>query len=90
MESRIKELSARVEKLSQELVSMANENARLRRLLQSAEKMIKDLSNGKSSRNGFNGLRELSQQVDKLKQERKIIKEKLGKMALNLEKLHQK
>jgi outer membrane murein-binding lipoprotein Lpp len=90
MESRVKELATKVEKLSKELVSTTRENARLRRLLQAAETMIKDISNGTPSGNGGSGVRELTSQVEKLKRERKIIKDKVGKMAVTLEKVYKK
>jgi outer membrane murein-binding lipoprotein Lpp len=90
MESRVMELSAKVEKLSRELSSTAKENARLRRLLASAEAMIKDISGGARSGNGAAGVRELTDQVEKLRHERKIIREKVSKMAMMLEKVYRK
>ena len=90
MESRIMELSAKVGRLSKELVSAAKENARLKRLLASAETMIKELSSGVSSGNGAPNVRELTDHVEKLRHERKIIREKVSKMALMLEKLYKK
>lgn len=90
MESRVMELSAKVEKLIGELSSTAKENARLRRLLASAEAMIKDLSGGGRSGNGPAGVRELTDQVEKLRHERKIIREKVSKMAVMLEKVYRK
>jgi outer membrane murein-binding lipoprotein Lpp len=90
MESRIKELSAKVEKLSADLVSTAKENVRLKRLLLSAETMIKEISNGAPSGNGGSGVRELTTQVEKLKNERKLIKDKVGKMTATLEKIYKK
>ena len=90
MESRITELSAKVEKMSKELVSSARENARLKRLLASAEAMIKELSSGAHSGDGAPNVRELTDNVDKLRHERKIIREKVSKLSLMLEKLYKK
>jgi hypothetical protein len=90
MESRVKELSTKVEKLSKDFLSVTKENAKLKRLLHSAETMINGLAKGVPAGNGGPGVQELTAQVEKLKQERKIIKEKVGKMAQTLEKLQQK
>lgn len=90
MESRINELAAKVEKLSKEMVSATKENSRLKRLLNAAENMIKEMSGGAPSGNGGAGVRELTAQVEKLKGERKLIKDKVGKMASTLEKIQKK
>jgi hypothetical protein len=87
MESRIGELAAKVEKLSKGLVASAKENARLRRLLLSAESKIRELANAGNG-DGLN-MPEMSRQMEKMKNERKAIKEKVEKMALKLEKFYQ-
>ncbi len=87
-ESKLKELAAKVERLSREYVVCRRENARLKRLLAGAEVKIKNLSlPGASSAEGANVL-ELTRQVEKMKGERKAIKEKVEKMATRLEKFY--
>ncbi|MBI5178466.1 MAG: hypothetical protein HZA04_04330 [Nitrospinae bacterium] len=90
MESRITELSARVERLSKDLVAVNKDVARLRRLLLAAEAKIKELSapGGNGNGEGANIL-ELTRQVEKFKQERKTIKDKVEKMSAKLEKFYQ-
>lgn len=87
-ESKMKELAAKVERLSAEYVTCRRENARLKRLLLAAETKIKNLSlPGASTAEGTNVL-DLTRQVEKMKGERKLIKEKVEKMATRLEKFY--
>ncbi len=89
MASRMKELADKVERLSKEYVVVRRENARLKRLLLAAEAKIKELSfPGAASAEGANVI-DLTRQVEKMKAERKIIKEKVEKMANRLEKFYQ-
>lgn len=90
MESRITELSSRVERLSKDLVSANKDVARLRRLLLAAEAKIKELSvpGGNGNGEGAN-IMELTRQIEKFKLERKSIKDKVEKMSNKLEKFYQ-
>ncbi len=89
MKSRIGELAGKVENLSKDLVASAKENARLRRLLLSAENRIKELSSSGPHNGDGAGMMEITRQMEKMKSERKVIKEKVEKMALKLEKFYQ-
>ncbi len=87
-ESKLQELSAKVERLSKDYVVCRRENARLKRLLLGAEAKIKTLSQpGASSAEGANVM-DLTRQVEKMRGERKVIKEKVEKMAARLEKFY--
>ncbi|MBI3793102.1 MAG: hypothetical protein HY280_00030 [Nitrospinae bacterium] len=86
----MRELSDKVEKLSKDYLSASKENAKLKRLLHSAEAMISGLSKGIPARSGGTGFQELTRQVEKMRHERKLIKEKVGKMSHALEKLQPK
>lgn len=86
--SRITELSERVEKLANEFVLAKKDNARLKRLLTVAESKIRKLVEPDSvPTNG--GLPELVKQLERLKEERKMIKEKVEKMSAKLEKFYE-
>lgn len=85
-DSRIGELVQKVEKLAKELVKTDKENKRLNRLLGVAEIKIKKLS--KTGAPDGNGILQLSQQLDKMKSERKIIKTKVEKMASKLARFY--
>lgn len=87
-ESKLKELAAKVERLAAEYVVCRRENSRLKRLLLSAETKIKNLSMpGASTAEGTNVM-DLTRQVEKMKGERKVIKDKVEKMASRLEKFY--
>lgn len=86
--SRITELSERVEKLANEFVLAKKDNARLKRLLAAAESKIRKLVEPENvPTNG--GLPELVKQLERLKEERKMIKEKVEKMSAKLEKFYE-
>ncbi len=86
--SRITELSERVEKLAKEFVQTKKDNARLKRMLAVAESKIKKLTDPeKTPTNG--GLTELVKQIEKLKEERKMIKAKVEKMTAKLGKFYE-
>lgn len=88
-ESKLKELAGKVERLAKEYVVCRRENARLKRLLLAAEARIKELSlPGATSVEGTNVM-DLTRQVEKMKGERKMIKEKVEKMATRLDKFYQ-
>ena len=83
--SKITELSARVEKLAKEFVGAKKENARLKRLLSAAESKIKKLMTSKDVPvNG--GLTAVTKQLEKMKDERRMIKSKVEKMSARLDK----
>lgn len=83
--SRINELSERVEKLATEFVVAKKENARLKRLLSAAESKIKKMITAKDVPvNG--GLTEVTKQLEKMKDERRMIKSKVEKMSARLDK----
>ncbi|MFQ5432944.1 MAG: hypothetical protein ACE5EN_10615 [Nitrospinota bacterium] len=83
--SRISELSERVEKLVKEFVAAKKENARLKRLLSAAESKIKKMTTAKDIPvNG--GLTAVTKQLEKMKDERRMIKSKVEKMSARLDK----
>jgi len=85
--SRINKLAEKVERLAQKLVSTRKENARLKKLLGAAEKRIK--KSARPAGEDDNGsVPELTRRIEKMKQERKIIKAKIEKMAVRLEKFY--
>lgn len=88
VESKLKELAGKVERLSKEYVVCRRENARLKRLLLAAEVKIKNLSMPGASGAEGAGVMDLTRQVEKMKGERKVIKEKVEKMAARLEKFY--
>lgn len=85
--SRIKELAEKVERLARSLVSTRKENARLKKLLGSAEARIKK-SAGMASEGANGSIPELTRRVERMKRERKIIKSKIEKMAVRLDKFY--
>lgn len=83
--SKISELSERVEKLVTEFLTAKKENARLKRLLSAAESKIKKITTAKDVPvNG--GLTAITKQLEKMKDERRMIKTKVEKMSAKLEK----
>lgn len=88
MDSRIKELAEKAERLAKEHVACRRENARLKRLLLAAESKIRELSLHGAPSDGP-GITEITRQMEKMKQERKSIREKVEKMSVRLEKFFQ-
>lgn len=83
--SKINELSERVEKLAKDFVVAKKENARLKRLLSGAESKIKKMTTAKDI--PVNGsLTMLTKQLEKMKDERRMIKSKVEKMSSKLDK----
>jgi len=82
------ELRKRVDWLCKELLDSKKENARLARLLLAAEGKMKKMAD--TGNNGSNGnVLELTNQLEKMKYERKIIKTKVEKMASKLEQFYE-
>jgi hypothetical protein len=74
-----------VEKLAKDFVSTKKENARLKRLLLAAESKMKKMSATKDVPvNG--GLTAVTKQLEKMKDERRMIKSKVEKMSTRLDK----
>ncbi len=83
--SKISELSERVEKLVKDFLAAKKENARLKRLLSAAESTIKKMTTDNNvAVNG--GLTAVTKQLEKMKNERRMIKSKVEKMSAKLEK----
>ena len=83
--SKITELSERVEKLVKDFLATKKENARLKRLLSAAESKIKKMTSAEVVPvNG--GLTAVTKQLEKMKNERRMIKSKVEKMSAKLEK----
>lgn len=85
--SQIAELSKKVEKIAKEFVLTKKENVRLKRMLGVAESRIKKLTSSGVPVNG--GMTELVKQIERLKEERKMIKTRVEKMTSKLEKFYE-
>lgn len=85
--SQIAELSKKVEKIAKEFVLTKKENVRLKRMLGVAEAKIKKLIAPGVTVNG--GMTALVKQIEKLKEERKMIKTRVEKMTSKLEKFYE-
>ncbi|MDH5542835.1 MAG: hypothetical protein OEY64_07720 [Nitrospinota bacterium] len=81
------ELKKKVDWLCKELLESKKENGRLERLLLVAEGKIKKMS--ETGGNGNGNVLDLTNQLEKLKNERKIIKTKVEKMASKLEQFYE-
>lgn len=82
----IKILADKVERLADDLIKTHNENAKLKRMLDTAEVKIKKLSRVGGA--GGDGILPLNRQVEKMKNERRIIKAKVEKMVNKLSKFY--
>ncbi|GMT43178.1 MAG: hypothetical protein IEMM0002_1589 [bacterium] len=85
--SHVNELAERVERFARELVYTRKENVRLKRLLAAAEIKIKKIVNPEG-RGANGGILELTRRVERMKEERKMIKTKIEKMAIKLEQFY--
>ncbi|MEE8484381.1 MAG: hypothetical protein V3S46_07260 [Nitrospinota bacterium] len=82
----IRKLTEKVEVLINDIAKERRGNERTKRLLHAAEDKIRELQDNGGGTNPT--VLELTRQIGKLKNERKIIKSKVGKMAERLDKFY--
>ena len=83
------ELKKKVDWLINELSETKTENARLNRLLETAEENLKKKPRSNKNGNSSDGsILDLTRQIEKFKGERKIIRTKVEKMASKLEQFY--
>jgi len=82
----LKTLNSKVKELCTDLLATKKENKRLTRLLLAAEAKVKKLTNTNGL--GKNNILDMSKKIEKLKNERKIIKSKVEKMVTKLDNFY--
>jgi len=89
--SKINELVEKVETLAADLISAKKENARLKRLLAAAEEQLSRISDPEAGSNasGNGDVTRLTRELGQMKEERKIIRAKVEKMAAQLDRFYE-